>query len=95
MLYQKILLLCYILVVTGVFFENVYRILTDMFSYINILFSILCPLVLSGTFYLFSVTLNVNSIEYILGFFISFIASGVGLSALYCGHFWPIVPAPR
>jgi hypothetical protein len=23
-----------------------------------------------------------------------FIASGVGLSALYCGHFWPIVPAP-
>jgi hypothetical protein len=25
---------------------------------------------------------------------ISFIASGVGLSPLYCGHFWPIVPAP-
>jgi hypothetical protein len=23
-----------------------------------------------------------------------FIASGVGLSALYCGHFWPIVPTP-
>jgi hypothetical protein len=23
----------------------------------------------------------------------SFIASGVGLSPLYCGHFWPIVPA--
>jgi hypothetical protein len=23
-----------------------------------------------------------------------FIASGVGLSPLYCGHFWPIVPAP-
>jgi hypothetical protein len=23
-----------------------------------------------------------------------FIASGVGLSLLYCGHFWPIVPAP-
>jgi hypothetical protein len=23
-----------------------------------------------------------------------FIASGVGLSSLYCGHFWPIVPAP-
>jgi hypothetical protein len=23
-----------------------------------------------------------------------FIASGLGLSALYCGHFWPIVPAP-
>jgi hypothetical protein len=22
-----------------------------------------------------------------------FIASGVGLSPLYCGHFWPIVPA--
>jgi hypothetical protein len=22
------------------------------------------------------------------------IASGVGLSPLYCGHFWPIVPAP-
>jgi hypothetical protein len=21
-----------------------------------------------------------------------FIASGVGLSSLYCGHFWPIVP---
>jgi hypothetical protein len=21
------------------------------------------------------------------------IASGVGLSPLYCGHFWPIVPA--
>jgi hypothetical protein len=21
-----------------------------------------------------------------------FIASGVGLSPLYCGHFWPIVP---
>jgi hypothetical protein len=27
-----------------------------------------------------------------LAFF--FIASGVGLSPLYCGHFWPIVPAP-
>jgi hypothetical protein len=25
---------------------------------------------------------------------IFFIASGVGLSPLYCGHFWPIVPAP-
>jgi hypothetical protein len=24
-----------------------------------------------------------------------FNASGVGLSPLYCGHFWPIVPAPR
>jgi hypothetical protein len=24
---------------------------------------------------------------------IFFIASGVGLSPLYCGHFWPIVPA--
>jgi hypothetical protein len=24
--------------------------------------------------------------------FIFFIASGVGLSPLYCGHFWPIVP---
>jgi hypothetical protein len=23
-----------------------------------------------------------------------FIASGVGLSPLYCDHFWPIVPAP-
>jgi hypothetical protein len=23
-----------------------------------------------------------------------FIASGVGLSPLYCGHFWPTVPAP-
>jgi hypothetical protein len=23
-----------------------------------------------------------------------FIAIGVGLSPLYCGHFWPIVPAP-
>jgi hypothetical protein len=23
-----------------------------------------------------------------------FTASGVGLSPLYCGHFWPIVPAP-
>jgi hypothetical protein len=22
------------------------------------------------------------------------IASGVGLSLLYCGHFWPIVQAP-
>jgi hypothetical protein len=27
-------------------------------------------------------------------FFIFFIASGVGLSPLHCGHFWPIVPAP-
>jgi hypothetical protein len=26
---------------------------------------------------------------------IFFIASGVGLSPLYCGHFWPIVPAPE
>jgi hypothetical protein len=26
--------------------------------------------------------------------FVFFIASGVGLSPLYCGHFWPIVPAP-
>jgi hypothetical protein len=25
---------------------------------------------------------------------IFFIASGVGLSPLYCDHFWPIVPAP-
>jgi hypothetical protein len=25
---------------------------------------------------------------------IFFIASGVGLSPLYYGHFWPIVPAP-
>jgi hypothetical protein len=25
---------------------------------------------------------------------IFFIASGVGLSLFYCGHFWPIVPAP-
>jgi hypothetical protein len=25
---------------------------------------------------------------------IFFIASGVGLSPLYCGHYWPIVPAP-
>jgi hypothetical protein len=24
-----------------------------------------------------------------------FIASGVGLSPLYYGHFWPIVPAPN
>jgi hypothetical protein len=23
-----------------------------------------------------------------------FIAGGVGLNPLYCGHFWPIVPAP-
>jgi hypothetical protein len=23
-----------------------------------------------------------------------FIASGVGLSPLYCGHFWPTVPVP-
>jgi hypothetical protein len=27
-------------------------------------------------------------------FNIFFIASGVGLSPLYCGHFWPIVLAP-
>jgi hypothetical protein len=27
--------------------------------------------------------------EYVIIFFI---ASGVGLSPLYCGHFWPIVP---
>ncbi|PNF40685.1 hypothetical protein B7P43_G02863 [Cryptotermes secundus] len=26
--------------------------------------------------------------------FIFFIASGVGLCPLHCGHFWPIVPAP-
>jgi hypothetical protein len=25
---------------------------------------------------------------------IFFTASGVGQSPLYCGHFWPIVPAP-
>jgi hypothetical protein len=25
---------------------------------------------------------------------IIFIASGVGLSPLHCGHFWPNVPAP-
>jgi hypothetical protein len=24
-----------------------------------------------------------------------FIANAVGLSPLYCGHFWPIVPAPE
>jgi hypothetical protein len=27
-------------------------------------------------------------------YIVSFIASGVGLSPLYCGRFWPIVPAP-
>jgi hypothetical protein len=32
-------------------------------------------------------TANWNSVFF-------FIASGVGLSPLYCGHFWPIVPAP-
>jgi hypothetical protein len=26
--------------------------------------------------------------------FFFFVASGVGLSPLYCGHFWPVVPAP-
>jgi hypothetical protein len=26
-------------------------------------------------------------------YFFFIIASGVGLSPLYCGHFWPIVPA--
>jgi hypothetical protein len=27
-------------------------------------------------------------------YFLSFFASGVGLSPLYCGHFWPTLPAP-
>jgi hypothetical protein len=27
-------------------------------------------------------------------FYYFIITSGVGLSSLYCGHFWPIVPAP-
>jgi hypothetical protein len=29
-----------------------------------------------------------------IAFMIYFIANGVGLSPLYYGHFWPIVPAP-
>jgi hypothetical protein len=29
-----------------------------------------------------------------LNYLCFFIASEVGLSPLYCGHFWPIVPAP-
>jgi hypothetical protein len=35
---------------------------------------------------------NIYIYIYIYIFF--FIASGVGLSPLYCDHFWPIVPAP-
>jgi hypothetical protein len=41
---------------------------------------------------------NVNQKSYrpnqILGEPVLFIFSGVELSPLYCGHFWPIVPAP-
>jgi hypothetical protein len=33
-------------------------------------------------------------VDCIFQVYIFFIASGVGLSPLYCGHFWPIVPAP-
>jgi hypothetical protein len=28
-------------------------------------------------------------------FLLFFNASGVGLSLWYCGHFWPIIPAPN
>jgi hypothetical protein len=34
------------------------------------------------------------SYECLLHIVIFFIASGVGLSPLYCSHFWPIVPDP-
>jgi hypothetical protein len=33
-------------------------------------------------------------VKHNISFRIFFIASGLGLSSLYCGHFWPIVPAP-
>jgi hypothetical protein len=36
----------------------------------------------------------VNPVNFIKVRRFFFIASGVGPSPLYCGHFWPIVPAP-
>jgi hypothetical protein len=36
---------------------------------------------------------NCSILMYIIFFYFSFIASWVGLSPLYCGDFWPIVPA--
>jgi hypothetical protein len=36
--------------------------------------------------------IGIQNVYYKVLFFI--IASGMGLSPLYCGHFWPIVPAP-
>jgi hypothetical protein len=35
-----------------------------------------------------------NLLLYLHIYFFFFIVSGVGLSPLYCGHFWPVVPAP-
>jgi hypothetical protein len=35
-----------------------------------------------------------KQIKFTFTFVHFFIVSGVGLSPLYCGHFWPIVPAP-
>jgi hypothetical protein len=32
---------------------------------------------------------------FIIHFYVLFIASGVGLSPLHCGHFWLILPAPE
>jgi hypothetical protein len=41
------------------------------------------------------ITQSFDGIQFLnIHIFIFFIASGVGLSPLYCGHFWPIVPAP-
>jgi hypothetical protein len=40
----------------------------------------------------FSFGMFVPVLNYILNLF--FNASGMGLSPLYYGHFWPIVPAP-
>jgi hypothetical protein len=39
-------------------------------------------------------SLHLSSVQIFHELIPLFFLSGVGLSPLYCGHFWPIVPAP-
>jgi hypothetical protein len=51
-----------------------------------------CPVSTTGQYYGGSVRSTMD--QYCCRSECNIIANGVGLSPLYCGHFWPIVPAP-